>query len=199
MPRPFVHESEAPLHDRKNARDCSGIRVFFLLQRMPDDAILVTCCASALRAAQVLPCGSTPAVRTTMNISRLDHLVLTSGDLRKTIDFYGRVLGLPVIERNGRFEIHLGTMKINIHARPGEFLPAAADPRPGTLDFCLVTQDRLEDVLAALVREDWPVELGPVARHGALGPMQSLYLRDPDGNLVEIARYDDPSVPDQAP
>lgn len=125
-----------------------------------------------------------------MQIARIDHLVLTTRNLEKCIDFYTRVLGVPVIEHNGRYEIHFGAAKINIHQRPGEFQPAAKVPQPGALDFCLITTTPIDTVAAEIKTTHWPIELGPIARHGALGAMTSVYLRDPDGNLVEIAHYD---------
>lgn len=126
-----------------------------------------------------------------MQIARIDHLVLTTRDLERCVDFYGRVLGVPIVERNGRYEIRLGSTKINIHQRPGEFQPVAAIPQAGALDFCLVADTSIERVIAEVRERGWPIELGPVARHGALGAMTSIYLRDPDGNLVEIAHYDE--------
>ena len=126
-----------------------------------------------------------------MEIRRMDHIVLTTRDVAKCIDFWGRVLGLPIEERDGRRAIRLSdTAKINIHARPGEFLPAAQEPVPGALELCLETSEPLESVMERVTASGWPILLGPVERHGVRGRMQSTYLRDPDGNLVEICRCD---------
>lgn len=91
--------------------------------------------------------------------------------------------------KDGRFALRFGTSKINIHICPGEFQPAAERPVPGSLDICFVTEEPLERLLDELKEEKAPLVTDIVERHGALGKMRSLYLRDPDGNLVEIAEY----------
>lgn len=124
-----------------------------------------------------------------LGIDGIDHLVLTTGDLAKCLDFYVSALGMRHEERNGRHSLHFGTVKINIHTSPGQFQPAAQTPTPGGLDLCLTTSTDLHDVLAALADSPYPPITGIVERTGARGPMQSIYLRDPDGNLIELAHY----------
>ena len=92
-------------------------------------------------------------------------------------------------ERDGRGAFSFGARKINVHPRPAEFSPAAERPLPGSLDFCLITTDDIEAVKAELIAEGVPIVAGVVDRNGARGPMRSVYARDPDGNLVEIAQY----------
>ncbi|MFC4331983.1 VOC family protein [Streptomyces andamanensis] len=123
-------------------------------------------------------------------ISGLDHLVLTVTDVERTTAFYQRVLGLrPVTFGEGRRALGFGSSKINLHRAGRERLPHAARPTPGSADLCLVTETPQEQVLAHLAACGVPVEKGPVPRTGALGPILSTYLRDPDGNLIEISTY----------
>ncbi len=124
-----------------------------------------------------------------MKIKGLDHFVITTADYAQCRHFYHGVLGLEVVEWENRRAFQLGSQKINIHCRPGEFLPAAQRPTYGSQDFCLVVQGDIEALKEEILAKGWPLELGPVPRMGALGPMDSLYLRDPDGNLVELAVY----------
>ncbi len=126
-----------------------------------------------------------------MDIRGLDHLVLTTEDLDRCLDFYGRVLGLTVEETGGRCAIRFGRQKINIHRRPAEFLPAADWPLAGSLDLCFAAAGDVRAALTALREKGAVIVQGPVPRHGANGEMQSLYLRDPDGNLVELGFYDE--------
>ncbi len=124
-------------------------------------------------------------------IDRLDHLVLTVVDAAKTIDFYVRGLGMRE-ERfgGGRLALSFGQQKINVHvAGVAPILPRAAHPGPGSTDICLIAAVPLWEVEAHLKREGFAIELGPVQRTGATGPITSLYLRDPDGNLVEVSTY----------
>lgn len=126
-------------------------------------------------------------------IDRIDHLVLTVRDLRASLDFYARVLGgriLPPPQGRGPTAIGFGRHKINLHEKGHEFEPKAAAPTLGAGDFCLITETPIEEVLRHLAACGVRVELGPVPRHGAQGPMMSVYFRDPDGNLVEVAKYD---------
>ncbi|MEU0600672.1 VOC family protein [Streptomyces sp. NPDC006393] len=123
-------------------------------------------------------------------ISDLDHLVLTVADVERTIAFYQEVLGMRAVTfGNGRRALSFGNSKINLHEAGRELLPHAARPTPGSADLCLVTEAPQEQVLAHLAACGAPVEEGPVPRTGALGPVLSTYLRDPDGNLVEISTY----------
>lgn len=125
-----------------------------------------------------------------ISITRLDHLVLTVRDIAATCDFYSHALGMEVItfgER--RTALRFGEQKINLHQAGREFEPKAAYPLPGSADLCLITDAEPAETLAALQAHGVPAELGPVRRSGALGAIESIYVRDPDGNLIEIARY----------
>ncbi|HEY3686943.1 MAG TPA: VOC family protein [Streptosporangiaceae bacterium] len=126
-----------------------------------------------------------------MRIDRLDHLVLTVADLDVSIDFYTRVLGMRAVTfGDGRHALRFGRSKINLHVAGREFEPKAARPTPGSADLCLVTADPPDQVVADLAEHGVAVEEGPVPRTGALGEMTSVYIRDPDANLVEIAHYE---------
>ena len=125
-----------------------------------------------------------------MQIVSLDHLVLTVRDVAATCAFYQRVLGMqPITFGEGRQALAFGRQKINLHQAGHEFEPKAERPTPGSADLCLVSELPLAEVIEHLRRENVPVVSGPVARTGALGPMQSVYFRDPDGNLLEVASY----------
>jgi len=132
-----------------------------------------------------------------MRIDRIDHFVLTVRDLDATIGFYTRVLGMEVVTfgAQGRKALSFGRHKINLHVAGKEFEPKARSPGPGTADFCLITTLPLAEVQAHLAAQGVAVEEGPVPRTGAAGPITSLYLRDPDGNLVEISAYDAADAP----
>jgi catechol 2,3-dioxygenase-like lactoylglutathione lyase family enzyme len=125
-----------------------------------------------------------------MDILRLDHLVLTGADIPATINFYTRVLNFEAVEAKGRWALKFGQQKINLHQADHTFDPKAAHPTPGSGDLCFITDSSTEETLAHLRSESIDVEEGPVARHGALGSMTSVYFRDPDGNLLEVSKYD---------
>ena len=125
-------------------------------------------------------------------IDRIDHFVLTVRSLEATLSFYERTLGLTREMRPGvPAALKLGRQKINVHEADRPFEPKAASPTPGAGDFCLITLRPIDEVIARLKDCGVSVELGPVPRNGAEGPMTSLYFRDPDANLVEVSRYDD--------
>ena len=124
-----------------------------------------------------------------MQLQRFDHLVLTTQNLDACLHFYVEILGMRHLESNGRHALYFGQQKVNIHTRKGEFQPAAAVPTYGGLDLCLITDTELAQVKDELVQKGWPILEGIVERSGALGKMDSLYLRDPDGNLIELAHY----------
>ena len=120
----------------------------------------------------------------------LDHLVLTVADLETTLDFYVRALGMRVVHaERGPTALHFANHKINVHEAGHEFEPKSARPTPGSGDFCLITEEEIDAVMAHLSGLGIEIEVGPVTRLGALGPMTSVYFRDPDQNLVEVARY----------
>jgi catechol 2,3-dioxygenase-like lactoylglutathione lyase family enzyme len=125
-----------------------------------------------------------------VRIDRLDQLVLTVADLEATIEFYSHVLGMEVATfADGREAVAFGNQKINLHQAGHEFEPKASRPMPGSADLCFVSETSLETWGAYLAVLGMSVKLGPVERTGALGTMRSIYLRDPDGNLIEIANY----------
>lgn len=125
-----------------------------------------------------------------MRIASIDHLVLTVRDIAKTVDFYQRVLGMEHVLFEGHFNaLHFGSQKINLHPFRAEYLPHADIPAPGTGDLCLICEGEIAQVVRELTTHGVEVEVGPVEQTGARGPMTSVYIRDPDRNLVEIACY----------
>ena len=125
-----------------------------------------------------------------MRIERLDHLVLTVADIERTCAFYREVLGMSVVTfGQGRTALRFGEQKINLH-QVGRAPGLVADrPTAGSGDLCFVTETPLAEVVAHLAQLGVPVEAGPGPRAGALGEIQSVYIRDPDRNLVEISNY----------
>ncbi len=127
-----------------------------------------------------------------MPVTRLDHLVLTVRDLERTIAWYRDVAGMrPVTFGEGRRALVFGDQKINLHEAGREFEPNAAKPLPGSADLCFIVDEPPGDLGRRLERLGQPIELGPVRRDGAIGTLVSMYLRDPDGNLVELGSYVD--------
>lgn len=127
-----------------------------------------------------------------MQIARIDHLVLTVEDITVSCDFYSRVLGMQVVTfGGGRKALTFGEHKINLHERGREFEPKAAHPTPGSADLCLVTELPIAAVVSHLEANGVAVIEGPVGRTGALGPILSVYFRDPDANLIEVCNYAD--------
>jgi len=123
-------------------------------------------------------------------IERLDHLVLTVADIQRTVSFYQRVLGMGhEVFGQGRHALVFGQQKFNLHPHGREFEPKALVPTPGAIDLCLITRWDMAQVLAHLQQQAVAIEEGPVARTGAMGPIESVYFRDPDGNLIEVSRY----------
>jgi len=122
----------------------------------------------------------------------LDHLVLTVADIGITVAFYESVLGMKVEEflsADGSLRVALtfGAQKINLHRVGGEFEPKAATPRAGSADLCFLSERTVADWARHLESMGVAIEMGPVRRTGAQGPILSIYLRDPDQNLIEIA------------
>ncbi|MGB0389651.1 MAG: VOC family protein [Ardenticatenaceae bacterium] len=125
-----------------------------------------------------------------MKIDRLDHLVLTVGDLDATCDFYARVMGMEVITfGGGRKALHFGAQKINLHEYGNEFEPKADHPTPGSADLCFITSVPLSEVIAHLQACGVAILDGPIKRTGATGRIVSVYFRDPDQNLIEVSNY----------
>ena len=126
-----------------------------------------------------------------MKIRSIDHIVLTTEDLEKCLAFYGGLLGFRAEQKDGRYALYFGKQKINIHTRPAEFLPAAEYPLAGSLDLCFAAEGNAEEAFRELREKNAPLVSDVVIRHGACGTMKSIYIRDPDGNLVELGFYDD--------
>ncbi len=123
-------------------------------------------------------------------IRSIDHFVLTAGDVAATIDFYTRALGMTAETfAGGRRALCFGSQKINLHQAGAEFEPKAARPTPGSADRCLIVEPPIAAVIDRLSQLGIAIESGPVTRSGAEGPIESIYLRDPDGNLLELSRY----------
>ena len=123
-----------------------------------------------------------------MKIRAIDHVVLTVRDVERTLSFYQSALGMHSVGfGDGRRALAFGEQKLNLHQAGGEFEPKAKIPTPGSVDLCLLTDDPLGDVIEHLRRSGVAIVLGPVAKTGARRPLRSIYFRDPDGNLIEIA------------
>jgi catechol 2,3-dioxygenase-like lactoylglutathione lyase family enzyme len=123
-----------------------------------------------------------------MQIDRIDHVVLTVFDLQRTCDFYSRVLGMQVETfGEGRTALKFGRQKLNLHVYGREFVPKALKPTPGAVDLCFITETPLDEVMAHIRECEVKIAEGPVPKTGATGPLNSIYIRDPDGNLIEIS------------
>ncbi|XP_015264492.1 PREDICTED: glyoxalase domain-containing protein 5 [Gekko japonicus] len=123
-------------------------------------------------------------------IQGLDHLVMTVKSTEDTAAFYSRVLGMEVVTFKGnRKALHFGNQKFNLHEAGKEFEPKAHQPVPGSLDICLITEMPLEQLMGHLKACGVKIEEGPVLRTGAVGPITSVYFRDPDCNLIEVSNY----------
>ena len=126
-------------------------------------------------------------------IDHLDHLVLTTAKEEECVDFYTRVLGMklesfiggtPPVERKA---FKFGNQKINLHIKGKEFEPKADIPTPGSLDLCFIADHPLDQIIEQLQSAEWPIIEGPVIRTGARQKINSVYVRDPDQNLIEIS------------
>lgn len=127
-------------------------------------------------------------------LESLDHLVLTVRDIEATVAFYARALGMRETRftpagdgKTERVALSYGKQKINLHQQGREFDPKAKLPTPGSADLCFIASWPLQDVIAHLRAEAIPIIEGPSQRTGATGPIMSIYIRDPDGNLIEIS------------
>uniref|UniRef100_A0A1A7W8H1 Glyoxalase domain-containing protein 5 n=1 Tax=Iconisemion striatum TaxID=60296 RepID=A0A1A7W8H1_9TELE len=125
-----------------------------------------------------------------VEVSHLDHLVLTVKSVPDTINFYTSVLGMEAVTFKGnRKALGFGRQKFNLHQLGQEFEPKAKLPTPGSADLCLITKTPLAAVAAHLKVCGVEIEEGPVERTGAVGSITSLYFRDPDHNLIEVSNY----------
>lgn len=125
-----------------------------------------------------------------MKITNIDHIVLTVKDVDQTVHFYESVLGM-VKETfgEGRVALKFGNQKINLHQHCHEFEPKANEPVPGSEDLCFITETALEEAMAHVVSNRITILEGPVRRTGAIGSIVSFYIRDPDGNLIEVSNH----------
>ena len=122
----------------------------------------------------------------------LDHIVLTVGSIDATVAFYRDIMGMEAqqftpSDGSTRWALTFGSQKINLHQAGAEFEPKAAQPTPGSADLCFLSEIRLSDWIAHLRSHAIKIEEGPVLRTGATGPILSIYIRDPDGNLLELS------------
>jgi catechol 2,3-dioxygenase-like lactoylglutathione lyase family enzyme len=125
-------------------------------------------------------------------IERLDHLVLTVKDIAASCAFYQQVLAMEVVTfAEGRMALSFGSNKINLHQQGKEFEPKAHRPTPGSADLCLITRAPIARVIERLRLNHVAIIHGPTTKIGALGPMTSVYFRDPDLNLIEVSNYED--------
>lgn len=124
-----------------------------------------------------------------MQLKNFDHIVITTDNIKKMLDFYVRILGMQLTENNGRYAVCFDNCKINFHIVKWQFQPAAENPTYGSQDICLVAAGKIEEIAREIVACGWQLETDIVDRTGACGKMKSIYVRDPDGNLVEICCY----------
>jgi catechol 2,3-dioxygenase-like lactoylglutathione lyase family enzyme len=124
-----------------------------------------------------------------INIDRLDHLVLTVKDIDKTVEFYEKLGMKKEIFKETRIALKFGNQKINLHKLGNEFEPKAFNVKEGSADLCFIINEPLKDVIKYLENENIKIEEGIVERTGATGNIKSIYLRDPDMNLIELSNY----------
>ena len=129
-----------------------------------------------------------------MKLEKIDHVVITVKDLNKTIDFYTNILGMKLEEFSSslddnqiRYAVSLGSQKINIHEEKKPIKPNALNPSSGSMDICFISKNKINDWVHHLVKKGINIEIGPERKTGALGPILSIYIRDPDFNLIEIS------------
>lgn len=128
-----------------------------------------------------------------MKVDLLDHIVLTVKNISATVDFYSSVMGMEVVTfSKNRKALRFGQQKINLHEHGKEFEPKAQNPLPGSADLCFITKQPLEEVINHLNQCGVALIEGPINRTGAIGRIISVYFRDPDSNLIEVANYLDP-------
>lgn len=123
-------------------------------------------------------------------VNCLDHLVLTVKDIDKTVEFYTKVLGMKkVVFKENRVALKYGNQKINLHELGNEFEPKAYNVKEGSADLCFIIDTKLNDAISYLASLEIEIEEGIVNRTGARGDIESIYLRDPDMNLIELSNY----------
>ncbi len=125
-----------------------------------------------------------------IHINRLDHLVLTVKNIDETVNFYTKILGMKKeIFKENRIALKYGNQKINLHQLGNEFEPKAFNVKEGSADLCFIVEESIEDIFSFLVSKNIDIEEGIVKRTGAKGEIQSIYIRDPDLNLIELSTY----------
>jgi catechol 2,3-dioxygenase-like lactoylglutathione lyase family enzyme len=124
-----------------------------------------------------------------ISMDSLDHLVLTVANIDISVDFYTEVLGMELATVNGRKALTFGEQMIKLQQRGHEVNPKAAHPTAGSDDLCFITSTPLDEVILQFKEQKVHIEEGPLERTGAMGKMRSIYVRDPDKNLVEISNY----------
>ncbi len=129
-----------------------------------------------------------------MKLDKIDHVVITVKDLNKTIDFYTNILGMKLEKSSSssknnqiRYAVSFGSQKINIHEEKKPLKPNAFNPSSGSMDICFISHNKINDWMHHLEKKGINVEIGPEKKTGALGPILSIYIRDPDFNLIEIS------------
>ena len=129
-----------------------------------------------------------------MKLEKIDHVVITVKDLKKTIDFYTNILGMKLekfsssLDKNQiRYAVSFGSQKINIHEEIKPIKPNALNPFSGSMDICFISKNKIKDCVYHLKNKRINIEIGPEKKTGALGPILSIYIRDPDFNLIEIS------------
>ena len=129
-----------------------------------------------------------------MKLEKIDHVVITVKDVKKTIDFYTDVLGMKLEKFSSslddnqfRYAVSFGSQKINIHEEIKPIKPNALNPSSGSMDICFISKNKINDWVHHLVKKGINIEIGPERKTGALGPILSIYIRDPDFNLIEIS------------
>lgn len=122
-----------------------------------------------------------------MKIKSIDHLVLSTSDIEASIRFYTQVLGMELHTKNHRYAVSFGQQKINLHIGKAQFLPASQNPTYGSADICLLADGNIATIKMEIEAKGIEIEEGIVVRQGAKGPIESIYVRDPDGNLIEIS------------
>ena len=129
-----------------------------------------------------------------MKLEKIDHVVITVKNLNKTIDFYTNILGMKLEEFSSslnndqiRYAVSFGSQKINIHEEIKPFKPNALNPSSGSMDICFISKNKINNWVHHLVKKGINIEIGPDKKTGALGPILSIYIRDPDFNLIEIS------------
>ena len=129
-----------------------------------------------------------------MKLEKIDHVVITAKDINKTIDFYTDILGMKLEKFSSslnnaqiRYAVSFGSQKINIHEEKKPIKPNALNPCSGSMDICFISKNKINDWIYHLVKKGINIEIGPEKKTGALGTILSIYIRDPDFNLIEIS------------